>query len=157
MKSVPTPVHPRLARPPGLRLGMAVAALLLLLAPALPASASSETIKRSVTNLLLGPVDFALGPITGARITYRNLHDIDDTTGVRVAYALPGVAWNASMQMAGGVLRVFTGVVEFVPGLILIPFEADMDPLFSMVERQDALIDVEYDWITLKAGVDYLD
>jgi hypothetical protein len=151
-------VRRRRTRPLAGRAG-ALAAAALLLGPGLaaPAAASPETIKRSVTNILLGPADFALGPITGARITYRNLHDIDDTTAVRVAYAVPGVAWNASMQMAGGVLRVFTGVVEFLPGLILIPFEADMDPLFSMVERQEALIEVEYDWITLKAGINYLD
>ena len=42
-------------------------------------------------------------------------------------------------------------------GLILIPFEADMDPLFTMPERQDALIDEEYDWIAIKIGVNYVD
>jgi hypothetical protein len=155
--SVRAVVRPRRVRSLGGRGGALAAALLLCLGLAAPASASPETIKRSVTNILFGPVDFVLGPITGARITYQNIRDIDDTTAVRVAYVVPGVAWNASMQMAGGVLRLFTGVVEFVPGLILIPFEADMDPLFSMVERQEALIDVEYDWITIKAGVNYLD
>ena len=133
------------------------AALLLLFSFASPASASPETIKRSVTNILFGPLDFALGPITGTRSVYNNLQDIDDSTGVRIAFAVPGVAWNSAMQMGGGVLRTFSGLLEFVPGLILIPFEADMDPLFTMPERQDALIDEEYDFIAIKIGVNYVD
>jgi len=135
----------------------AAAALLLLFSLASPASASPETLKRSVTNVLFGPLDFALGPVTGSRAVYNNLQDIDDTPGVRIAFAVPGVAWNSAMQMAGGVLRTFTGLLEFIPGLILFPFEVDMDPLFTMPERQDALIDEEYDWIAIKIGVNYVD
>ena len=133
------------------------AALLLFFSLASPTSASPETIKRSVTNVLFGPLDFVLGPITGARSVYNNLQDIEDSTGVRIVFAVPGVAWNSAMQMGGGVLRTFSGLLEFLPGLILIPFEADMDPLFTMPERQDALIDEEYDWIAIKIGVNYID
>ena len=133
------------------------AAVLLLLSLASPASASPETIKRSATNILFGPLDFVLGPVVGARSVYNNLQDIDDSTGVRIVFAVPGVAWNSAMQMGGGVLRTFSGLLEFLPGLILIPFEADMDPLFTMPERQDALIDEEYDWIAIKIGVNYVD
>jgi hypothetical protein len=32
-----------------------------------------------------------------------------------------------------------------------------MDPLFTMPERQNALIDREYDWIAIKIGVNYVD
>jgi len=137
-------------------LGLA-AALLLLFSFASPASASPETLKRSVTNILFGPLDFVLGPVTGTQLVYNNLQDIDDSPGVRILFAVPGVAWNSAMQMGGGVLRTFTGLLEFVPGLILLPFEADMDPLFTMPERQDALIDEEYDFIAIKIGVYYID
>jgi hypothetical protein len=133
------------------------AALLLIFSLASPASASPETIKRSVTNTLFGPLDFVLGPVVGTRAVYNNLRDIEDTTGVRILFAVPGVAWNSAMQMGGGVLRTFTGLLEFVPGLILIPFEADMDPLFTMPHRQDALIWQEYDFIEIKIGVNYVD
>ncbi|MBW1688073.1 MAG: hypothetical protein JRS35_23800 [Deltaproteobacteria bacterium] len=133
------------------------AALLLVFSLASPASASPETIKRSATNILFGPLDFVLGPVTGTRSVYNNMQDIDDTTGVRVVFAVPGAAWNSAMQMGGGVLRTFTGLLEFIPGLILIPFEADMDPLFTMPERQDALIDEEYDFMAVKIGVNYID
>ena len=133
------------------------AALLLLFSFASPASASPETIRRSVSNILFGPLDFVLGPVTGTRAVYNNLQDIDDTTGVRIVFAVPGAAWNSAMQMGGGVLRTFSGLLELVPGLILIPFEADMDPLFTMPERQDALIDREYDFMAIKIGVNYID
>jgi hypothetical protein len=133
------------------------AALLMLFSFASAASASPETIKRSVTNILFGPLDFVLGPITGTRSVYNNIQDIEDTTGVRIVFAVPGVAWNSAMQMGGGVLRTFTGLLEFLPGLILIPFEADMDPLFTMPERQDALIDEEWDFMAVKIGVNYID
>ena len=133
------------------------AALLLVFSLASPASASPETIKRSATNILFGPLDFILGPVVGTRAVYNNIQDINDTTGVRVAFAVPGAAWNSAMQMGGGVLRTFSGLLEFLPGLILIPFEADMDPLFTMPERQDALIDEEWDFMAVKIGVNYID
>ena len=133
------------------------AALSLLLSLASPASASPETIKRSLTNIFFGPLDFILAPITGTRTVYNNLQDIEDTTGVRIAFAVPGVAWNAAMNMGGGVLRTFSGLFELVPGLVLIPFEADMDPLFTMPERQNALIDEDYDFIAVKIGVNYVE
>jgi hypothetical protein len=136
---------------------LCLAAATLLLGVAGPASASPETLKRSVSNVLFGPLDFALGPITGTRSVYSNLQNIEDTTGVRVVFAVPGAAWSSAMNMAGGVLRTFTGLLEFVPGLVLLPFEADMDPLFTMPERQDALIDEEFDFMTVKIGVNYVD
>ena len=139
------------------RLGAAGAALLLALSLAAPASASSATLKRAVGNLLCGPLDFALGPIVGTRAVYRNIQDIEDSPGVRIAYVVPGVVWNSMMELSGGVLRTFTGALELVPGIILLPFDADMDPLFAPVEKSNALIEEDFDWGVLKIGVDYVD
>jgi len=139
----------------GLVVCAAVAALLA--SGPLPAAASPETIRRSVSNILFGPLDMVLSPIVGTRSVYNNLRDIDDTMGVRIFYAIPGVAWNIAFNMGGGVVRLFTGLLEFVPGLILIPFEADMDPIFAPPERADALIDEEYDLLAVKIGINYLD
>ena len=121
------------------------------------AAASSATLKRSLTNLAFGPLDFALSPVTGATGVYRNLQDIDDSTGVRIAYAVPGVVWNTAFNMGGSVLRIFTGALELIPGIILLPFDADMDPLFAPPERAPALIDEETDWLSIKIGIDYID
>jgi hypothetical protein len=136
---------------------VAAVAALALLASAAPASASPETIKRSMTNMLFGPLDVVLSPIVGTRSVYNNLRDIDDTMGVRIFYTIPGVAWNIAFVLGGGVVRTFTGALEFIPGLILIPFEADMDPIFAPPERADALIDEETDHLSVKIGINYVD
>jgi hypothetical protein len=38
-----------------------------------------------------------------------------------------------------------------------LPFEADLDPLFSPVEKSDALVDEETPVLNVKFGVNYVD
>ena len=137
-------------------LGLATA-LCLVAAFASPAAATEATFKRAVSNLLLGPLDVALSPIVAPRSVYTNLTEIDDTPGVRIVWALPGVAWNMAFNIGGGCLRTFTGVLEIVPGVLLLPVETDMDPIFAPPERADALIEEETHLGTLKIGVNYMD
>jgi len=132
-------------------------ALPLALTAASPASASPETIKRAASNLLFGPFDFFLGPVVGGRSIYYNLQDIDDSTGVRVAYVIPGFAWNSAICMGGAVFRTISGALELVPALFLIPFEADMDPIFAPAEKSDALIWEDTDVMVVKLGINYVD
>jgi hypothetical protein len=127
----------------------------LLFAAASPAAASSETLKRSVGNILFAPLDIALSPIVAARSIYRNLNDIGDSVGVRVVYTVPGFAWNTGLQIGAGAIRELAGLLELVPGLVLLPFEADMDPLFAPAEKAAALVDIETPPINIKFGVDY--
>ena len=143
-------------RPTRVRLAPLAAALLLTLAPAGLASASSETLRRATTNILFSPFDVVLSPITSGRVIYTNLQEIDDTPGVRIVYVVPGFAWNTAIQIGGGVLRFFSGLLELPVGIVLLPFEADMDPIFSMAERGDALVDEDYDWIYVKFGINYV-
>ncbi len=144
--------------PPALRRRAALAiALMLSLALAGPAAASPETFKRGLGNLIFGPVDIALAPVVGTQAVYRNLSDVDDTLGVRVFYLVPGVIWNTFIQLRGGLVRTLSGAFEIVPGVFLIPFEADLDPLFAPVDRSDALVDEEFTVIHLKFGVNYVD
>ena len=143
-------------RPPR-RVVSALLAALLVVGAAAPASASSETLKRAHSNLAFGPLDFVLSPVTGTTGVYNNLQDIDDTMAVRVVYTIPGVVWNTAFNMGGSVLRTFTGLLEVVPGILLLPFEADMDPIFAPPERAPALIDEEFDNFSLKIGINYTD
>lgn len=145
------------SRLPLRRVVPALLAALLVVGAAAPASASSATLKRALTNLLFGPLDFALSPITAATGVYNNIQDIDDTMAVRVGYAIPGVVWNMAFNAGGSVVRVFTGALEVVPGILLLPFEADMDPIFAPPERAPALIDEEFDSLSVKIGINYLD
>ena len=139
------------------RVAAGAIACLLAMSAASPAAASPDTFKRAFTNIIFGPVDFALSPVVASRAAYNNLRDIDDSTGVRIAYAVPGVAWNTAFVMGGAVLRTFSGLLEIIPGIILIPFEADMDPIYAPAERADALIWEEFDTFTLKVGINYLE
>ena len=131
------------------------AVVLLLFGAASPATASPETLKRSIGNILFAPLDIALSPIVAARSIYRNLNDIDDSLGVRLVYPVPGFACNTGLQIGAGGIRALAGLLELVPGLVLLPFEADMDPLFAPGEKADALVDIETTPVNVKFGIDY--
>lgn len=137
------------------RVGLLVPVLALALLVASPAGATPETLKRSIGNLTMAPLDLALSPYTGPRSVVVNIQDIEDTTGVRIAYFLPGIVWNTGLYMGTAMLREVAGVLEFLPGLGLFFFDADLDPLFPPPERLDALVDVETPVIYLKFGVYY--
>lgn len=146
---------------------------LLLLAPA-PVLASPDTLRRSFSNMLMGPFDMILSPIVGGLTLARNLQDIDDSPGVRVVYALPGWVWLTGLNFGAGGIRTFTGVLEVIPGVLLFPFaDTDVDPLFdpvvdagALIEIENPIIDYESPWIyynplvvpfaiTLKTGINY--
>lgn len=137
-------------------LAAAVAAPLLVLAPS-PAAASPETIKRSISNLVLFPVDLALSPYVATRAVIQNWRSSGDTDAVKYAYIAPGIPWGISVNMGASVLRGVAGALEFLPGLVLIPFEADMQPLYDLSLNNAALYSTgEEAPVTVRLGVDYI-
>ncbi len=134
---------------------LAPLALVAGLALAPPALASPETLKRSVGNLAMAPLDFFASPVVAGTTVWRNLNEIDDTTGVRVFYAVPGLFWTTAVQAGASVLRGVAGGLELLPGLFLLPFETDMDPLFDPSEDNEALVNLETPVMNIKFGVDY--
>jgi hypothetical protein len=132
---------------------LTAASSLLLLAS--PAAASPETLKRSFSNILFGPVDAIFSPVVGSRSVYNGLRDVDDSLGVRVFYAVPGLVWNTGTIALSGVMRFVTGALELVPGVLLFFFRADLDPIYAPAERGDALIDVDTPPLYIKFGIDY--
>jgi len=143
-----TPSRPRRIAAIGIALSIA-----LLLAG--PAAASPETLRRSVGNILFAPFDFFLSPVTAATSVYNNLQDVDDSTGVRIFYAIPGVAWNTGLNVGTSAIRAIAGILEFIPGLGLAFFEADLDPLFPPAENQDAMVDIDTPPLWVKFGIYY--
>ncbi len=137
--------------------GNFAAALVLVLWIASPAGASPETLKRSFSNILMAPLDIVCSPYVGIKSVFVNVREIDDTTGVRVAYFLPGLAWNVGQQGFGSAFRLLSGLLEFVPGLILLPFEADLNPIYAISERQDGIVDIDLPVLYLKFGINYVD
>ena len=129
--------------------GAALLALLASVAPS-PAHATSDTIKRSVQNILFFPLYVAL------KALWVNWNDSDDTTAVKIVYPLPGAVWLVSVNLGASAIRGLAGVLEFVPGLILIPFEADLDAIYDLPEDREAVVDWESDFINVRFGIDYV-
>ncbi len=137
-------------------LACAIALPLLALAPG-AAHATTKTITRSVQNLVLFPVDFALSPYVATKALYGRWANSGDTPAVKYGYALPAVPWAIGVNMGASLLRGLAGVLEFLPGLVLIPFDADMNQLFDRAENNNALFDSGEDrFARARLGVDYV-
>ena len=139
------------------RSAVLVPALALALVAASPAGATPDTLRRAAGNIAMAPLDLALSPFTATRSVVVNIQEIEDTTGVRIAYFLPGIIWNTGLYMGAATMRGITGLIEFLPGLLLLPFEADLDPLFAPSERNDALVEIETPVMDIKFGVHYVE
>jgi len=121
-----------------------------------PAAASPETLKRSAGNILFAPFDIAASPVAAGVALYTNLREVDDPAWMRIAFPLPGYVWMLGVQIGGGALREIAGLLELVPGLGLLCFDADLDPLFDPVERNEALVDRGTPPLRIKFGVNYV-
>ena len=133
---------------------LAALALVALLPPA-EAQAGAQTLKRSIENITQCPLDLALSPVVAGQTLYTNMRDIDDSTAVRIAYPVPGYVWLTSVQIGAAVLRGVTGVFEFIPGLILLPFDTELDPLFDPAQENQALVDTETPVFHFRFGINY--
>ena len=133
---------------------LVVSACLVLFAPA-SADASYRTLARAVSNLLFGPFDVILSPVVAAKGEIEKIQDVDDTMGVRVAYAVPGYFFYTGVVIGAGVLRTVTGALELVPGIVLLPFKTDLDPLMAPVADAPALFEIESDYFPVRFGLDY--
>jgi hypothetical protein len=133
---------------------MLIASLMLIPGSA---SASPETLKRSVSNMLQSPLDFVLSPMTSLVGVSAKIVDQDDSTGVRVFFIVPGYVWYTGVIVGAAVIRGVTGLIEVIPGVLLLPFpEADMDPLFDPVDSAAALVEIDTPCcIYVKFGIDY--
>ena len=122
-----------------------------------PASATTATIKRSAANLLLFPLDFALSPYVATKATYVSWKSSDDTKAVKYVYPVFGVPWMIAVNLGASCLRGLAGALELLPGLALIPFDADLDPIYDLSEDNPALYDSgEESAMRIKFGVDYV-
>jgi len=135
---------------------LALAASTLALFASTPASATPETLKRSLGNILFAPFDIAASPVTAGKALSTNLREIDDSRWVRIVFPIPGYVWILGVQIGGGAIREIAGLLELVPGLGLLFFDADLDPLYDLVERNEALVDLKTPPLRIKLGVNYV-
>lgn len=137
------------------RIAVWLAAAALAALPPSPAEAAAETLRRSLENIALAPLDIALAPVSAGHALYRNLDASEESTAVKAAFVLPGFVWNTGLGILAGALRELAGLLELPPGLVLAGFETQLPPLFDPVERSEALVDVEARPFRLKFGIDY--
>jgi hypothetical protein len=128
---------------PTTRLVSLIAVVSLAIATLMPADAlaSPVTLRRSFSNMIQGPLDMLLSPITSLLTLANNINDIEDSAAVRIVYPIPGWIWLAGLDFGSGGIRAITGVLEILPGVILFPFKTDIAPLFDPVVDASGLIE----------------
>jgi hypothetical protein len=140
------------------RCGSTVLAVVLLASSvAAPAAATPQTILRGIGNVVLAPVDAALAPVSTFIGIRQNLQDIDDSPGVRLFYPVPAYFYAIGIQLACSWIRLTTGFMEIGVGVLVLPFDTDIDPLFDPVDDADALAEIDIDYMDypLRFGVNY--
>jgi hypothetical protein len=121
----------------------AAVALLLVAFGASGAQASPDSLRRAIGDVVFGATDVAASPVTGGVATARNLPAVSEHGALQGLYAVPGWVGLTVLHAAQGALRSLVGVVEIIPGLALLPFDADLPEGFNPFRRGEALVDVE--------------
>ena len=83
------------------------------------------------------------------------LINIDDTMGVRVAYAVPGYFWYTAVIAGAAVIRGMTGLLQFLPAVALLHSETDLDAWMDPVDRAPALVEFDFELFPIKFGIDF--
>jgi hypothetical protein len=128
-----------------------------LLSLASPAAATPQTILRGIGNVALAPLDAALAPVSTFIGIRENLKNIDDSRGVRLFYPVPAYFYAVGLQLHCAWIRATTGFVEIGAGLLVLPLDTDIEPLFDPVDDATALVEIDIDYMDypLRFGVNY--
>ena len=62
---------------------------------------------------------------------------------------------NIDLAEGSGTIRGLTGIVQFLPAMVLLPFETDLEPLMDPVDRAPALVEFDFELFPIKFGIDY--
>ena len=141
----------------------AVGILLVALAAPRVAHAGGErtdTLRRAVANVLLGPLDVALSPAVTVQALYANAKAANYSAPATVALELLGGAgWFFPVTAATGVFRVWSGFAEMPVGLTLLVSKSFTDwqpaPFFE-VRGKPAMVSCPSAVIPIEFGVNYL-
>ena len=139
------------------RLCAVLTVALLVTTVAAPAAATPQTILRGLGNVVLAPLDALLAPVTTLIGLRQNLANIDDSPGVRLFYPIPAFLYASTLQVGCAWIRAISGAMEVGVGLIVLPLETDIDPLFATVDDADALVEFDIDYMEypLRFGLNY--
>ena len=105
--------------------------------------------------MLLAPTDLILSPYIAGRDQYARMQDYDDTTGVIVAYTVPGYVFLTAIQVYSSAIRVVAGALEFVPGLLTFFREGSTTAYFYDQHNGEALINQDWGPCPIRIGMSY--
>jgi hypothetical protein len=122
--------------------------------------ARTDTLRRAVANVLLGPFDVALSPAVTGQALYANAKAANYSLPATVALELLGGAgWFFPITAATGVFRVLSGFAEIPVGLTLLVSKSftDWEPApFFEVHGKPAMVSYPSAVIPIAFGVNYL-
>lgn len=121
-----------------------VAALAAVLAVPAGAGASPDTLRMATENLVEGPVDMVLAPVTAGRVLAHNAGEVGlDPVGGPIYGVLGGVGMTA-LHASWGLLRTLSGALLIVPGVLLFPFEGvDVPEEVNVFAHDEPLLEAE--------------
>ena len=134
--------------------GALLIALLLGLTPR-GASADATQLCRSISSIVLAPTDIPFAPYIAQHDLYVGLLEQDDDWYKKVIATPPGVVWLLGLQAAGTVVRVVTGVMEFVPGLFTLFREEPQGALFRSQDEAWAVYSEDFGPCPVRIGTSY--
>ena len=143
----------------------AVGILLLALAAPAPrvahaAGGRTDTLRRAVANVLLGPLDVALSPVVTVQALYADAKAANYSPPATVVLELLGGAgWFFPVTAAAGVFRMWSGFAEVPVGLTLLVSKSftswEPAPFFEM-RGKAAMVSYPSAVIPIEFGVNYL-
>ena len=120
----------------------------------------TDTLRRAVANVLLGPLDVALSPVVTIQALYANAEAANYSPPATVALELlGGGGWFFPLTAATGVFRMWSGFAEMPVGLTLLVSKSftswEPAPFFEM-RGKAAMVSYPSAVIPIEFGVNYL-
>ena len=120
----------------------------------------TNTLRRAVANVLLGPFDVALSPVVTVQTLRANARAANYSPAATVALGLVGgTAWFLPVSAAPGAFRIWGGFAEIPIGLALLVSKSftnwEPEPFFEVSDKA-ALVSYPNAPIPIVFGVNYL-
>jgi len=120
----------------------------------------TETLRRAVSNVLLGPLDVALSPVVTAQALSTSAEAAGYSwLGTGALELIAGPGWYFPVTATAGVFRVWSGLAEMPVGLALLVTKSVTNwqpPAFFDVHEEPAMVSQPDAVIPIKFGVNYL-
>jgi len=70
---------------------------------------------------------------------------------------VPAYFYAVGLQLGCASIRSISGAMEVAVGVLVLPFDTDLDPLFDPVDDADALVEIDIDYMDypLRFGINY--